>query len=399
MSGRFIFRASAFAIASIFIIGCQQDRRSGERFSPNNSQSAYAPPITAPTVATPATQPATADVLAQRVNVYAQEIGPLIDRRSQTAATQPAVKVAEDRAASATQPARVVPIPNPVVDNQPSAANQSASLEAQTPAMQAGLAVTPTELNKTVVAVKPAAPGADLEAKLAKHLQESPREVWAHLDYQLLQFLRDEQVPQLDALSSLPLEDRELVSIVMDGLTNFRNGLRADNNMLLSKKIKPLIELADRLRSQADLSIPAMALCRKVDAFGIYEPIDPPRFVAGKEHTALLYCEIENFASTSVAEKKLWETRLSQEATLYTESGMPVWVDKAGKVVDRSRNRRHDFYIVKKIHLPATLTLGRYLLKVTVEDQEAKRLAEQTIPVEIVAQLDTPEATAPAETK
>jgi hypothetical protein len=258
--------------------------------------------------------------------------------------------------------------------------------------MQAGMSVSPGELNKSVIAVKPAATGADLEVKLVKHLQDSPREVWAHLDYQLLQFLRDEQVPQLDALSSLPLEDRELISVVMDGLTNFRNGLRADNNTLLSKKIKPLMELADRLRSQAELNIPAMALCTRVDAFGIYEPIDPPRFLAGKEHTALLYCEIENFASTSVADKKIWETKLSQEATLYTESGMPVWVDKAGKVVDRSRNRRHDFYIVKRIHLPANLTLGRYLLKVTVEDQEAKRVAEQTMPLEIVAQMETPDS-------
>ena len=29
--------------------------------------------------------------------------------------------------------------------------------------------------------------------------------------------------------------------------------LRADNNMLLSRKIKPLLEAADRLRTQAEL--------------------------------------------------------------------------------------------------------------------------------------------------
>jgi hypothetical protein len=179
-----------------------------------------------------------------------------------------------------------------------------------------------------------------------------------------------------------------VISTIMDGLTNFRSSLRADNNMLLSKKIKPLLELADRLRSQADLNIPALALCKSVEGFGMYEPMEPARFAAGSTHEAILYCEVENFACVLQADKQRWETRLSQEATLYTESGMPVWVDKSGQIVDSSRNRRHDFFLVKRIKLPATLTIGRYLLKVTVEDQQAKRLAEQTVPVEIVAQLD-----------
>ena len=38
-------------------------------------------------------------------------------------------------------------------------------------------------------------------------------------------FLRDQSVPDLASLTSLPTEDRELVSAVMDGLSNFRNTL------------------------------------------------------------------------------------------------------------------------------------------------------------------------------
>ena len=199
----------------------------------------------------------------------------------------------------------------------------------------------------------------------------------------------------MDALSSLPLEDREVVATIMDGLTNFRSALRADNNMLLSKKIKPLLELADRLRSQADLNIPALALCKSVEGFGMYDPMEPARFAAGSTHEAILYCEVENFACVSQGDKQRWETRLAQEATLYTESGMPVWVDKSGQIVDSSRNRRHDFFLVKRIKLPSTLSIGRYLLKVTVEDQQSKRLAEQTVPVEIDAQLDGDTTTQP----
>jgi len=41
---------------------------------------------------------------------------------------------------------------------------------------------------------------------------------------------------------------------------------------------------------------------------------------------------------------------------------------------------------VQMIRLPATLTIGRYLLKITVEDLQVNRIAESTAPIEIVAQ-------------
>jgi hypothetical protein len=400
----------SLAVAALFAGGCQNKSSQSKNKIPEDSQLAARSPASAapkdPQPAPPATAAVTSPVdpridpaqaLAARINSYAQEIGPLTDHRPKgnvAPTTQPVAPAKPAPAPPApVPPPNVVPLANPVVDNQPSVANSAVKVSdasAQTASIaQPPMRVTPEEMNHPAAPpAKPAALGADLEAKLTKRLNESPTELWAHLDYQLLQFLRDEQVPQLDALTSLSLADRELVSVVMDGLTNFRNGLRADNNMLMSKKIRPLLELADRLRSQADLNIPAMALCKSVERFGVYEPIDPPRFIAGKEHEAILYCEVENFACTSIAEKKLWQTRLTQEATLYTESGMPVWVDKSGKVVDMSRTRRHDFFVVKRIDFPATLTIGRYLLKVTVEDQEAKRVAEQTIPVEIVARLN-----------
>jgi hypothetical protein len=71
---------------------------------------------------------------------------------------------------------------------------------------------------------------------------------------------------------------------------------------------------------------------------------------------------------------------------LYTESGLPVWQDKTEQSPDFARRRRHDFFVVKKTRLPANITIGRYLLKVTVVDQQANRVAEATIPVQFVAQ-------------
>ena len=301
-------------------------------------------------------------------------------------------------------PVTVVPISNPVVNATQSDANRGAALQPQSNEKQArtavatntnsGQGVPPLLADSGTGGFDKAAPfpprdttpsAGDLELSLSKQLQNNNNDLWAHLDFQLLQFLKDKPTPQLDSLAKLPTEDRELVASVMDGLTNFRNALRADNNMLMSRKVKPLLELADRVRAQADLTIPAIALCTKVDGFGVYEPIEPARFTAMKEHPVIVYCEVENFASHQ-NDKKLWETKLSQEVVLYTETGLPVWQDKTQTIPDHARRRRHDFFIVKKTKLPGNVAIGRYLLKVTIVDQQANRVAEATVPVQFVAQ-------------
>ena len=63
-----------------------------------------------------------------------------------------------------------------------------------------------------------------------------------------------------------------------------------------------------------------------------------------------------------------------------------MWKDRTETIPDLARNRRHDFFVVKKTRFPANITIGRYLLKVTIVDQQASRVAEATIPVRFVAQ-------------
>jgi hypothetical protein len=225
-----------------------------------------------------------------------------------------------------------------------------------------------------------------LAEKLSRRIKEYPRDTEAHLEYQMLHFLLDDQTPQLAALSPLPSEDRELITTVLDGFTNLRNALRADNNMLLSKKIKPILEAGERLRSQAELTIPTIALCTRVNTFGSYDPIDPARFPANpaKDNQAIVYCEVENFTS-NLNDRQLWETRLTWDMTLYTDQGIGVWSDKTENIVDATRSRRHDFFVRKLIGLPRTLTIGRYLLKVTIVDTQSNRVAEANIPLVIAA--------------
>lgn len=224
-----------------------------------------------------------------------------------------------------------------------------------------------------------------LAQKFSRRVKDYPRDVSAHLEYQLLQFLLDEPAPQLSVLSTLPAEDRELVTAVLDGLTNFRNALRADSNMLQSQKIKPILALAERLRAQADLTIPTIELCTRVNGFGNYERIEPARFAANADHPVIVYCEIANFTS-NLNDRQQWETRLTWDMTLYNEAGMSVWSDKTESISDAAYNRRHDFFVRKMITLPRSLTIGRYLLKVSIVDTQSNRIAEATAPLVIGAQ-------------
>lgn len=224
-----------------------------------------------------------------------------------------------------------------------------------------------------------------LRQQLAAKAKENPKDLASQLDYQLMQFVRGERVPHMPSISGLSSEDREALTAVLDGLSNFRSGAKLEQNQLLSRKVRPLVEMADRLRAQTDLSLPNASLCTRVDGFGVYEPITPARFAGSKEHPFIIYCEVENFASV-INDKKLWETKLSYEAVLYTETGLNVWSDKADSIVDLSRNRRHDFFVVKKSRFQANMPIGRYVLKLTVTDQQSNRVAETTVPVQFVAQ-------------
>jgi hypothetical protein len=222
--------------------------------------------------------------------------------------------------------------------------------------------------------------------KLRKRVASDPHDIANQLDLQLYGMLNDDPSPELASVSELPSEDRELVAALVDGISNFRSTVREDSNMLQAKKIQPLLEMADRLRSQADLTVSTVALCRRVEAFGKYDPIVPLRFPAAQENPAIVYCEVQNFLPRQNS-RQMWETKLSEQVNLYTDTGVLAWSDTARQVTDECRNRRHDFFAYNIIKMPSSLTMGRYVLKVTVEDQNAGRVAEATVPLEIVAKV------------
>jgi hypothetical protein len=155
-----------------------------------------------------------------------------------------------------------------------------------------------------------------------------------------------------------------------------------------------LQELAARLTQNVGLRIPRAELCTRVRGFGKYEPFGKTDFLAGRPVRALVYAELDGFEHRPVDTERLgglvpedqWSVEVSEELQLYhVADGRLAWRRPAEKVVETSRNRQRDFYLLAEIQLPPTLTVGSYELKVIIRDDVSGAVAEKVIPIGVVA--------------
>ena len=253
---------------------------------------------------------------------------------------------------------------------------EPAAAPAATPARYATTQATtaPVVVERPIVIVPTTS-----QASAALPAQPTPKTTLDYFDAQLGALIRDEIAA--DPMVGLAEDDRKLLRSVIDSLASFRMALRG-GNALRQTKVAPLLELSETIRSEIPLALPTLALCRSVQQFGVYDPHEPARFTAGKETPVVVYCEVDHFRSNPSGDGG-WETKLTYEAVLYSDSqaAVPIINKKPTQIVDRCRNRRRDFFLADRMTLPANLPVGKYVLKVTVIDQLANRVAEKTVPV------------------
>lgn len=184
---------------------------------------------------------------------------------------------------------------------------------------------------------------------------------------------------------------------------------------------------ASQLADGEPLLISSATLCTSVDGYGRYTPFASTTFVQGRAHPAILYLAVDHVtqnqqaaqtggarsgakspgsrstlgtiksavgsildgAAPSVAGRDDgidWAIDLTQSAVLYHDKdNLQVFSFGEQALRDVSRDRRRDFCVARRIELPASLSLGRYNLKVTVRDKGGSATAEAIIPIQIVA--------------
>lgn len=154
-----------------------------------------------------------------------------------------------------------------------------------------------------------------------------------------------------------------------------------------------LSDAAESLAALSPVRIGYAGLCQRVDSFGRYEPFQSTAFLAGRTQKAVVYVELDRFTSRPPlstdgpeARAATWVVEISQELELIHDAdGRQQWYRPPQTVVDASKSRRHDFYLVNTIELPPTLSVGAYSLKVTIRDKASGSTDERVIPLQIIA--------------
>ncbi|MEK6798740.1 MAG: hypothetical protein AABZ12_07235 [Planctomycetota bacterium] len=217
-----------------------------------------------------------------------------------------------------------------------------------------------------------------LEAEAQQH-NDLPHE-WA---LRLVQLAASRDGDALALSTNLNQETRALMATLLETAIGVRNLAR--NPLLTGDAVLEHVDaLRNALSDRADLRIEAVALCRKVLTFGVYDEMDESDFVAGKTLQTIVYSQIDNFRPQR-AEDGQYETRLGTRLDLINAAGESVWTHEEPEIVDRCRRRRGDFFIAQRITLPPTLPVGEYTLKLSVEDKGAGRMAETNRPMKLLA--------------
>jgi len=347
------------------------------------------PPATAaPAVSQAPQEPDDASLLARKTSEYARHMSQVLNQSDSAPASRPSeVQWLEPSARRAELPVTGRPAYGAAGDANATLAAAHLLKEDTTVPLILPESADQIPGTAPTAAPKPVADSTDdYELKLRQSVKDYPRDLGSQLDYQLLRLVRDEPTPDLADVAQLSSEDRDILLALMDGLTNFRAAARDNGNLMLNRKIQPLLEMSERLRQQAQLSIPTVAFCTQVMSYGVYDPMPSSRFEAGRNNEAIVYCEAANFTSVQGSDQ-FWRTRLRQEMVLYTDTGIAVWPEQsdAEMFLDQSRNRRHDFFISRRLTLPSSLAAGKYVLKITLTDEQSNRVVEASAPMELVA--------------
>ncbi len=208
---------------------------------------------------------------------------------------------------------------------------------------------------------------AGMISQLEQRVQQHPE----HLDDQLrLRLLYLATGQDEKAIAPIPAGDpmqTEFIVALLKTLRNSKN-LITDPAGKDPSALAALDELRRLLGQQLPVSIPRIALVTRINSFGDYQLLNPPKFPPGRAIHVFLYTEVYNFRSEPTDDGKL-RTVLSEKVEIFDSAGKIVWQRTEPSIVDRVVTPRRDFFIPFPINLPGELPAGEYILKATVEDK------------------------------
>jgi len=206
--------------------------------------------------------------------------------------------------------------------------------------------------------------------------------------------------PIASAAASLRLtdEERKIVEASRRVALNLRDELTAD--FVDPERFAAAIDsLSTELRSVRSLSFNEVKLCLRVENYGVYRDVQQYdgryKFLAGRAHPVIVYSELDHFTHAPATQdgvagftvnirQGLRIYRIGTEDAIDSENTL-VWQHEPQAVLDFSRKRLRDFFIVQVIELPRTLSVGSYRMKVIATDVVSGEEVEHGIEFDVVA--------------
>ncbi|MFH1747318.1 MAG: hypothetical protein ABIG44_09780 [Planctomycetota bacterium] len=204
------------------------------------------------------------------------------------------------------------------------------------------------------------------------------------LDVRIMRAVAGDYEAARRPLSMVSTEQQEMALRLIESLIAIRESHDGDPTAAAEHVLQQFQELEESLRPLSELRIPTIALCQEVRGFGQYQPIEPPRFPAGVPSEFVVYCEVSDFLSEKQADG-MYCTRFEMRTQLLSRGGETVLELRDRDIVDRCRGQRRDCFIPRLVSLPATLSPGEYVVKVTMVDKLGEKTAENRTTLRVVA--------------
>jgi hypothetical protein len=137
-----------------------------------------------------------------------------------------------------------------------------------------------------------------------------------------------------------------------------------------------LREATSHLAATGTLEVRNLAFCRSVDSFGVYTKFADDQFKPDQE--VLLYVEVNNFQSVRTPEG--FVTSLEGTYQILDAAGQRVADHTFPLERETCQNRRRDYFIPYRMWLPKKIEPGTYTLQLTVQDTQAQKSGQASIP-------------------
>lgn len=126
----------------------------------------------------------------------------------------------------------------------------------------------------------------------------------------------------------------------------------------------------DTIETLAPLRINDLHLCKKIDGFAHYEPLQASLSRVGQP--LLIYCEMTGLRYEET--KDQLRSRISSRVELVPAGGgPPAWSQALGTAEDLCRRRRRDYYVNYRLVIPSDLPPQAYSLRLTQTDEISGR--------------------------